>query len=121
MTALGDARVEVKNALTPTLNGLGVPVFDQPPGSIQPPCVVIVPGRPWIAPRGAVNLEIVAYSNPAAGNTHALTDLEGMVEAVRDGLWVHGLAPGDTDPPEVNPDAGLISARTPVTLRTACH
>ena len=103
------------------LAGVGVPVFDQPPGAFQPPCLVLVPGRPWIVPRGAVNLEIVAHANPASGNTNALTDLEDLVEAVRNGLFAAGLAPGDTDPPEVNPDAGTIAARTPVTVRTECH
>lgn len=88
---------------------------------MQPPCLVLIPGRPWIQPRGHVTLEIVAHANPASGNTNALADLEGLVEAVRNGLWAAGLAPGDTDPPEVNPDAGTLSTRTPVTVRTECH
>ena len=117
MSALSAARETVAAALA----GVGVPVFDQPPASLQPPCVVLIPGSPWIRPRGDVTLEIVAHANPASGNTHALTDLEDLVEAVRNSLWAAGLAAGDTDPPEVNPDAGAITARTPITVRTKCH
>jgi hypothetical protein len=117
VSALSSARTAVAAALA----GVGVPVFDQQPGSVQPPCLVLVPGRPWIVPRGAVNVEIVAHANPASGNSNALTDLEDLVEAVRNGLWAAGLAPGDTDPPEVDSGAGSITARTPVTVRTDCH
>jgi hypothetical protein len=96
-------------------------VFDQPPQALQPPCVVLLPGSPWITPRGAVHLDVVAYANPAAGNASALTRLEELVEAVRGGLFANGLAPGDTDQPTTGPDAGVLSARTPTTVRTTCH
>jgi len=120
VTALGDARVAVKAALAATLNGMGVPVFDQPPGSLQPPCVVLLPGQPWIVPRGQVTLDVVAYANPAAGNQTALTRLEELVEGVRGALWDHGLAPGETGRPESDPEAGTLSATTPVTIPTVC-
>jgi hypothetical protein len=116
VSALGDARAKVVAALA----SVGVPVFGQPPGALQPPAVVLLPGGPWIAPRGQVTLEVVCYANPAAGNTSALTQLEDMVEAVRGALWAAGLAPGDTDRPVTDSEAGALSALTAVTLRTAC-
>ena len=116
MSALGDARVEVAAALI----AVGVPVHDQPPATLQPPCVVVVPGSPWIVPRGAVTFDVLAYANPSGGNSTALTRLEDLVEAIRGGLWAAGLAPGETQPPEFNPDSGALSASTPVTLRTVC-
>lgn len=117
MSALSRAREAVALALA----DIGVPVHDQPPQSLQPPCVVLLPGDPWITPRGAVHLEAAAYTNPAAGNAAALTRLEDIVEAIREALWAAGLAPGDTGAPVPDPEAGTLSARTPVTLRTTCH
>jgi hypothetical protein len=117
MTALGDARGQVAGALA----ALDVPVFDQPPGNLQPPCVVVLPGSPWIAIRGRVTLDVVAYANPASGNDTALTALEGIVESVRAGLNAAQISYGDTDPPTFDPDAGWLSARTPVNLRTTCQ
>lgn len=117
MTALAGARQTVAAALAV----VGVPVHDQPPGSLQAPCVVIIPGSPWIAPRGQVTLEIQAYANPAGGNHTALTRLEDLIEAIRGGLWAAGLAPGETDPPRSDPDNGVLYASTPVTLRTTCY
>jgi hypothetical protein len=116
VTALGDAR----QAVAASLADVGAPVFDQPPGSLQPPCVVLLPGQPWIVPRGGVTLDVVAYANPAGGNSTALTVLEGLIEAVRGALWAHGLAPGETGQPIFDPDAGVLSASTPVTIRTVC-
>jgi len=117
VTALGDARTHVAAALA----GVGVPVHDQPPQTVSPPCVVVIPGSPWIAPRGHVRLDVVAYANPAGGNASALTALEGLVEAVRAGLNAAQIVYGDTDPPEVEAQAGVLSALTPATIRTACH
>jgi hypothetical protein len=117
MTALGDARGAVAAALA----GLQVPVHEQPPQTVQPPCVVVLPGSPWIAPRGHVTLDVVAYANPAGGNATALTVLEQLVENIRAALYAAGLAPGDTDTPRTEIDAGVLSARTPTTLRTTCH
>ena len=117
MTALGDARTRVATALA----GLGVPVFDQPPQTVQPPCVVLLPGSPWITPRGNVTLEVALYVNPAAGNALALTRQEELVEGVRNALWAAGLAPGDTDTPTPDPDNGVLVTRTPTTFRTTCH
>lgn len=115
MNALTDARTTVAAAL----GSLGVPVHSYPPSSVQPPAVVLLPGSPWIVPRGAVSLEIAAYAN-AAGGLDAYTQLEGLVEAVRTALWAAGLAPGDTDQPRMNDDAGVVEARTSMTIRTTC-
>ena len=117
MTALGDARSAVAAALAQ----VGVPVHPHPPQTLNAPCVVIVPGSPWIQPRGTVTLDLVAYANPAGGNTPAVTRLEDLIEAIRDGLWNAGLAPGDTDQPRSDNDAGVLYCTTPVTLRTTCH
>jgi len=117
VSALGGARLAVAAALA----DVGVPVFDQPPGSLQPPCVVLLPGQPWIASRGHVTLDVVAYANPAGGNSTSLTVLEDIIEAVREALARAVLPYGETDPPTFDPDAGALSARTPVTLRTTCY
>jgi pimeloyl-ACP methyl ester carboxylesterase len=117
MTALGDARAKVAAALVT----VGVPVFAQPPGSLQPPCIVLIPGSPWIAPRGRVTLDVVAYANPAGGNSTALDKLEDLVERLRFDLAVAELPYGDTDPPTFDPDSGWLSARTATNLRTTCN
>lgn len=110
------ARGEVAAALA----GLPVPVHAFPPAALQPPCVVLFPGSPWIATRGHVTLEITAYANPVGG-VDALTALEDLVEGIRAALWAAGLGPGDTDQPRSETDAGALSATTPVTLRTTCR
>ncbi len=102
------------------LGGVGVPVHPYPPQSLSAPCVVITPGSPWIVPRGHVTLEIVGYANSAGGPDAALTRLEDLVEKIRIALFSAQLAPQDTAQPVQETDAGVISAATPVTLRTAC-
>lgn len=116
MTALGDARAAVAAALASS----GVPVHDQPPQALQAPCIAVLPGSPWIEPRGHVNLDVVAYANPAAGNSAALTKLEELVEAVRAGLNSAAIRYGNTEPPTTEIDAGVLSARTPTTYRADC-
>ena len=112
------ARTRVADALT----GVGVPVFDQPPGSPpQPPHVLIVPGNPWIAPGGHVTLEVVCVANPAGGNAAALDRLEQLVHAVREALYAGQLAAGTVDPPTVDSTAGVLSCSMPVILRVSCH
>lgn len=103
------------------LAGVGVPVHINPPQALQPPCVVLQPGSPWIRPRGQVTIDVVAFANPAGGTSSALDRLETLVENIRGGLFAAGLAPGDTEPPRTETDAGVLSATTPTTLRTTCH
>jgi hypothetical protein len=116
VTALGQARERVAGALT----GLGVPVHDQPPNSLQPPCVVVLPGDPWLDASGHASLEVVAYANPAGGNASALTRLEELVEALRGALRAAGLGHGDSSRPQANPDGAVLSSTTPVTLLVRC-
>jgi hypothetical protein len=116
VTALGRARGVVAGALT----DLGVPVHDQPPDTLQPPCVVVLPGGPWLDAAGHAALEVVAYANPAGGNSSALTKLEELIEAVRGALRAGGIGVHDTDRPQANPDGGVLSATTHVTLMVRC-
>jgi len=113
--ALTAARTNVAAALS----SLQVPVHSYPPSAVQPPAVVLLPGSPWIVPRGTVTLEVVAYA-ATAGGEDAYTGLEDLVEAIRAALWAAGLAPGDTDQPRLNDDAGVVEARTSMTIRTTC-
>jgi hypothetical protein len=113
--ALTSARNNVADALA----SVGAPVHRFPPSAVQPPAVVLLPGSPWIAPRGTVALEVVAYAT-AAGGDDSYTALEDLVEAIRNALWAAGLAPGDTGTPRVSDDAGVIEARTLMSIRTTC-
>ena len=113
--ALTAARRNVAEALA----GIGVPVHPFPPSAVQAPAVVLLPGSPWIVPRGTVTLEVAAYA-AAAGGEDAYTALEDLVESVRNALWAAGLAPGDTGTPRVGDDTGLVEARTSMTIRTTC-
>jgi hypothetical protein len=67
-----------------------------------------------------VNLDVVAYANPAGGNATALTVLEGIVENVRAGLNAGQIRYGNTEPPATEIDAGVLSARTPTVYRADC-
>jgi hypothetical protein len=112
---LGDARA----ALTAALGVVGVPVHPYPPASLQPPCLVLLPGSPWFAPRGHVTLEVAAYAT--AVGVDAMPALEQLVVDTREALFAAGIAPQATEQPTINEDAGVMQARTPVTIRTNCH
>jgi hypothetical protein len=114
--ALAGARTALSAALAP----VGVPVHKYPPQALQPPCLVLLPGSPWIAPRGHVTLEIAAYA-AAVGGADAMAALEQLVEDTRDALFTAGVAPQNTEQPTLTDDAGVMQARTPVTIRTTCH
>jgi hypothetical protein len=112
---------ESRRTVAAALAGIGVTVHDQPPGNLVAPCVVLLPGGPWIAARGHVTLDIVAYANPAAGNDQALNRLEDTVYDIREALFAAGMAAGDTETPRLDNTAGVLSATTPITIRTTCH
>jgi len=116
VTALGDARIAVAAALA----DVGVPVHPAPPQALQPPCVVLLPGSPWIEPRGHVNLDVVVYANPSGGNASAIAVLEQIVERVRAALHAATIVYGNTEPPATELEAGVLSARTPTRTRTTC-
>lgn len=117
MNSLTEARAFVAGALA----GIGVPVHDQPPSPIGPPCVVLFPGTPWLAPRGHVTFDLVCYANTTAGTPNALDRLETIVHAARDALYAAALSAGDVDPPRTDPLTGALSCSMPVTLRVSCH
>jgi hypothetical protein len=62
-------------------------------------------------------LEVALYGQPAGGNQSALERLEQLAEDVRSRLHAARIAPGDTDPPTVDPDANVLTTSTPVTVR----
>lgn len=115
---LTGARERVAAALA----SVSVPVHDHPPGSTPTaPCVVLLPGTPWIQPKGHVTLDVLCYANPAGGNTAALDRLESLVHEVRDALYSAALAAGDVSPPRGDSSPGVLSCSMPVTLRVSCH
>ena len=63
VTALGEARTAVDAALA----SVGVPVYAQPPQTVTAPCVVLVPGSPWITRRGHVTIDVWLTPTPRAG------------------------------------------------------
>jgi hypothetical protein len=114
---LTGARTRVADALA----GITVPVHSQPPATPNPPCVVLLPGTPWIQPKGHVTIDVVCHANPAGGNAPALDRLEALVHEVREALYAAQLAAGDVTPPEMTTLAGALSCSMPVTLRVSCH
>lgn len=103
------------------LAGISVTVHDQPPATPVPPCVVLLPGNPWIQPKGHVTWDVVCQANPAGGNSTALDRLEALVHEVREALYAAALAAGNVEPPRADPTGGVLSASMPVTLRVSCH
>jgi len=81
---------------------------------------VVLPGSPWLDAAGHAALEVAAYANPAAGNSTALTNLEDLIEQVRFALRAAGIGVHDTDRPQTNPDGGVLSATTHVSLMVRC-
>lgn len=112
---------EARSRLADALAGIGVAVHWAAPSTLTPPCVVVLPGNPWIRPMGSVALEVDCHTATAAGNAEALAALEQIVSNVRAALYVAGLSPGEVAPPEVNSDAHTLHAVIPVTIRTDCY
>lgn len=117
MNALTEAREAVEGALSAATADSGVKVHTLPPTAVQPPCVVILPGSPWITPRGHVSLEVTAYANAAQGQGSGIARLEELVTFVRDALNSAGLPTGDVDAPINDTNAGVLSAAMPITVR----
>jgi len=69
---------------------------------------------------GHASLEVTSYANPAGGNEAALGNMEELVEAVRAALRAASIGVHDTDQPRANPDGGVLSATTYVTLNVRC-
>lgn len=103
-----------RETVATALATVGVPVLAALPRTATPPCIVVAPGSPWIAPRGHVTLDVTCHAAAAAW-----PQLEDLVDQARTALWGAGLAPGDTNQPTET--ASTLSAATPVTLRTSCH
>jgi hypothetical protein len=102
------------------LASVGVPVHLTPPQAVQPPCVVLVPGSPWLDSAGHASLEVVAHVSQTAGNEAALASLEDLVESIRDGLRAAAVGVHDTDQPRANTDGGTLSVTTYTTLMIRC-
>jgi hypothetical protein len=79
------------------------------------------PGSPWLAPRGHVTFDVVAYANTAAGGPAALDRLEDLVHQIRFALFEAGLAAGDVDAPRPETTPGVLSCTMPVTFRISCY
>jgi len=113
MNPLQEAREAVGAALGP----VSVPVHTFPPTSVSAPCVVLLPGSPWITPRGQVAMEVTCFASLALGNGPAQVRLEDLATEVGDALKAGGIPHGDLTPPIADTTAGLLSATYSVTLR----
>lgn len=87
---MSGAIAEVRAHIASALSGVGVPVHTYPPGSVQPPCVLLMPGSPYLQPGAAwgsvnvgVNVRVVA--NDAYG-PDGVASLDELLEAVLDAL-----------------------------------
>jgi hypothetical protein len=110
---------EVRAAIATALADLGVAVHAYPPGTVSPPCIVLLPGptyldpgASWGSPQVGIDVRVLVSSSAGPAAMERLDDLvDGAVAALL-GAGVQVTAvPG----PSVDPDSAALVVDIPTT------
>jgi hypothetical protein len=118
MGAITEARAAVNAALAT----LSVPVFDNYTGAVQPPCVLVLAGSPYLDPSTTwdgmtVGLDVRIVVNDAAGADTG-TVIDALIDEVVTALVAaNGVQVLTVSAPTPEPDQGVLVVDVP-TLTT---
>lgn len=115
MGAISDVRAHVASALS----GLDVTVHGRTPSTVAPPCVVLVPGSPYVEPGASwgtrdVSLTVRIVVNAASGVSSA-DRMDDLIDAVVDALAVADVQVGSVPAPDMQEDPAVLTVDIPTT------
>ena len=107
----------VRAAIATALSGLGVPVHTYPPGTVSPPCVLLVPGSPYLDPgtgwgTSEVGIDVRIVVNASAG-PDAMERLDALVDAAVAALVTAKVGVQSVGAPTTSDDSGVVVADIP--------
>jgi len=115
VSALAGVRAYVAAALS----GVDVSVHTYPPATVSPPCVVLVPGSPYLDPgtgwgSATVALDVRIMVNSAAGATSAQR-MDDLIDTVVAALLAAQVQVQSVPPPTADPDSSTLVVDIPTT------
>lgn len=110
---------EARQYLADVIEPLGIPVHAYPPGSVSPPCAIVVPDDPYYLLRtlngatGSVGLEVRLITAATDGG---IRHLDALLEETIDLLTAARVRVEPIGAPTVDPDAGGLVAHISVVI-----
>lgn len=102
--------------LASLLTGVGVPVHAYPPQALATPCIVIVPGFPYLTGHTLAGDLDVGLDVRVVVAQHNPKRLDELVYAALQALTIGGQPSTEVPAPSVDQDTGTLTCGIPVTL-----